>query len=321
MRWFVNDLSVQGQFASDEAFVTALASLLRLRRKPFLERTIYCARDVLRNRAAVGNQTVAEVLRACAYRDFKNLALGWLDKFGPFVEDDRQAEENDYFEYSGFDVTDQGLGEAARRSAAQMVGGTFSFPGGVIDFCLHPLIVQHGLAEQPLGHVNVTNTWTADQLLMRATAALPKPATWAEQLEQCKGQFDQLVFGDDIEYVLSAVPFSAGASKSILDLLEVLQRVAENRLRDGSLSAIGLGLQQKYFVGSNAWFSDESAANKARFRAEMTFPDPESPGRRLVCFWHGKVQTPQLRIHFEWPIPVGQTKIKVVYIGPKISKK
>ncbi len=26
----------------------------------------------------------------------------------------------------------------------------------------------------------------------------------------------------------------------------------------------------------------------------------------LLCPWHGKIKTPQFRIHFEWPRPAGQ---------------
>lgn len=53
----------------------------------------------------------------------------------------------------------------------------------------------------------------------------------------------------------------------------------------------------------------------------MTFSDPSPTGKKLFCPWHGKIKTPQFRIHFEWPRPAGQREIKVVYIGPKITKQ
>jgi hypothetical protein len=52
----------------------------------------------------------------------------------------------------------------------------------------------------------------------------------------------------------------------------------------------------------------------------MSFVDPENPAKKFFCPWHGKIQTPQFRIHFEWPIPAHQQRLKVLYIGPKITK-
>jgi hypothetical protein len=90
---------------------------------------------------------------------------------------------------------------------------------------------------------------------------------------------------------------------------------------DGCLDDLGLDLLQKHFVGEKAWFSDESDENKARFKDEMTFPDPEDSSCSLRCYWHGKIKTPQYRIHFEWPVPPPFRRIKIAYIGPKIAKR
>ena len=50
----------------------------------------------------------------------------------------------------------------------------------------------------------------------------------------------------------------------------------------------------------------------------MTFKDPE--GRELICFWHGKIKTPQYRIHFSYPIEKG-APLYIAYIGEKLTKK
>ncbi len=55
-------------------------------------------------------------------------------------------------------------------------------------------------------------------------------------------------------------------------------------------------------------------------KKDMTFTDPEDAQKGLFCSWHGKIKTPQIRIHFEWLRPKGQRSIKVAYIGPKITK-
>jgi hypothetical protein len=53
----------------------------------------------------------------------------------------------------------------------------------------------------------------------------------------------------------------------------------------------------------------------------MTFPHPERVGETLFCPWHGKVQTPQIRIHFSGTTIRHDQPLYVVYIGPKIAKR
>ncbi|MFN0043644.1 MAG: hypothetical protein ACKVSF_10595, partial [Alphaproteobacteria bacterium] len=95
----------------------------------------------------------------------------------------------------------------------------------------------------------------------------------------------------------------------------------EDRHPTGAEGPNARELRQQHFVGDRARFSDESARNKVEFSAAMTFVDPDNANRRIFCPWHGKIQTPQFRIHFEWPVPVGQQLLKVLYIGPKITKQ
>ena len=52
----------------------------------------------------------------------------------------------------------------------------------------------------------------------------------------------------------------------------------------------------------------------------MTFGPPEHADRTLFFPWHGKVQTPQLRVHFSWPVRADK-HLYVVYVDPKITKR
>jgi hypothetical protein len=119
---------------------------------------------------------------------------------------------------------------------------------------------------------------------------------------------------------LSPVPFHSGVAEKLYFLLGVLQKLSDET-RDGALSAVGLELYDKFFMRQKALFSDESESNKRDFANELTFRDPAGGHEPLFCPWHGKVKFgSQYRIHFEWPRPRGQVAIKVVYIGPKITK-
>lgn len=88
----------------------------------------------------------------------------------------------------------------------------------------------------------------------------------------------------------------------------------------GKRTPEGHTLYQKHFTGDKAWFSDSSDTEKARFKNELIFKHPANPNEVLFCPWHGKVKTPQLRIHFSWPIREDQP-LYIVYVGPKITKR
>ncbi len=79
--------------------------------------------------------TIRDAMRASRDGDLRRAVLNWVDRTGPYVEDDRLAEADDYFEYASLDITDSGLGEATRRIKAGDRAQTFSFEGGTIRFC------------------------------------------------------------------------------------------------------------------------------------------------------------------------------------------
>ena len=128
-----------------------------------------------------------------------------------------------------------------------------------------------------------------------------------------------MILSGEIADQLAPVPFHSGVAEKFLLLLRVLQKLTDET-REGALTEAGLELRTAFFTGEKALFTDESDANKRDFARELTFADPSDPTQELFCPWHGKVKFgSQYRIHFEWPRPRGQTRIKVVYIGPKIT--
>ncbi len=130
----------------------------------------------------------------------------------------------------------------------------------------------------------------------------------------------ELVIASAIESHLKRRPFHSAVCRRIFELLGVLREIVLETRDDSSLTPAGVALVQKHFVGDKAWFTDESDRNKARYRDDLTFADPENTGRSIFCPFHGKIKIEQFRIHFEWPRPLGQKQVKVVYIGPKITR-
>jgi hypothetical protein len=318
MEWYINDLSLNGDFADHHALRNSLEPLLRLMaRRSDLRRRILCSR-ALSMRPATVAMNLAECVRATRDQLFIRQVLAWLSTAGPFWDDDRAAQADDLFYFEGEDVTHQGLGEAARRLALELNAGTFSFPHPTVArFERTPLCVDHGLPEQPLGSYDVDNCWNSQDI---ETTAIRSPKSWTDMLEIAAAEMVGLILSGEIADQLAPVPFHSGVAEKFLTLLRVLQKLTAET-REGALTPAGLELLNNFFTGKKALFTDESDSNKRDFERQLTFPDPSGSAHPLFCPWHGKVKFgSQYRIHFEWPRPEGQTRIKVVYIGPKITK-
>ena len=256
-------------------------------------------------------------------RDKRELLFQWVSKKGPFIEDDRQATDDDLFLFDGEDVTCLGLGEAARRILATLPAATLSpVQDPASRFAADPLSVVHGLAEEPIDHVPVANFRETGALADALLAARPEPATWPELLAEARERFDRLHIGGHCDDILARHPYHPPGGRRILALLDVLQRLMTEMDGDGKLSRAGMELRNKFFVGKRSWFSDESEGRK-NSPETFTFPDPADPAdpdgtKRLVCPWHGKVSTQAFRIHFEWPVSPPVRRLRIVYIGPHL---
>ena len=250
-------------------------------------------------------------------RDQRHLFFAWAAKHGPFIDDDRQPVEPDLFVFGEeeADVTDLGLGEAARRLLAGEAACVLSLVEDPASrFATDPLVVVQELLDDAYEHIRVPNFLDVATLAAAVRADLPDPTNWAEALAQARQRFDRLLIGDYCDTCLSRETFRPHQSRRVVELLAVLQAVMEEMNQGGELSAKGRELYEKHFVGKTAWFSDESERHK-RTPERYTFPDPAGPGT-LTCFWHGKIRSQFLRMHFEWPLYSPADRLRVVYIGP-----
>jgi len=319
MVFCINDLSLNGQFDDPRSFRAALEPLLRLRHyDPILRDSFYCSRTLYTRQVTRSNNLQQAVLET-KDKLFIGQVLNWFANSGPFWEDHRQPNKDDYFEYQLYDVTDQGLGEAARSIIAGIIASVFSFRSSSIEFEQTPIVVRQGLAEAPIATINIDNCWTIEQLI-KVLRAIKTYNSWQDVHCEINLRFSGLIFSDNVIAPLLSTPFSKQVTKRIFELLNVLNYLVVESNENAELSASGKELLNNHFVGEKAWFTDESPTKKTKFRQKMTFTDPEDTKRQIFCTWHGKIKRPQIRIHFEWPRPKGQNNIKVVYIGPKITK-
>ena len=316
LRAFVNELALAEACAAAHPSHAPLGALIEARRRhPVLVEGLYCASGMPNTEIRPGVRVSAVGWRLP--RDKRGLLFQWVSKKGPFIEDDPQAADDDLFLFEGEDVTNLGLGEAARRTLAKRPAAALSpVQDPASRFAVDPLCVVHGLEEEPIGRVPVTNFHETNALADALRAARPEPETWPELLAEARARFDRLHIGSHCDRVLARPPYHPPGGRRVLELLDVLQRLMTEMDSGGRLSEAGEELRNTYFVGERSWFSDESETRK-HSPETFTFPDPDGDGT-LVCFWHGKVSTRAFRIHFEWPVSPPVRRLRVVYIGPHL---
>jgi len=313
----VNDLSLHGQYAELEAFRDAMRRIMRIRaiaRRHM--RALYCHRGFV-NRQVTPQMAMPGAVKALP-REEKRALMSWLTQGGPFWDDEREHDGGDWYECAGEIVTDTGVGEAAHCVLHGIDRGLVSLDPS--DFTHDPVSVERVLGEGDRVPVDVRNYWEPAAVEASLSAAPRALASWAALSELAFARFEHLRFAQNAFEPLGAQPFKQGVAERILARLEVLQQLKQCFDANGERTGEGHALYQQHFTGDKAWFSDESDANKADFAAELTFPNPDSPGETLFCSWHGKVKTPQYRIHFSWPVTAASS-LYVVYVGPKITKR
>lgn len=322
MRWYINDVSLQGQFTETTQFLSLLEELLSSRgRFIALKNQMYLTSSI-GNRMVVPGQTLRHTLSTTNRTELRRAVLNWLDRKGPFIEDDRQPEADDFFECKGKDVTDSGLGEAARRVKSQSSVVTFSFSGGEPDFGERQLPVDHGIPDDRLGLYIIDNLWEVAGLEHSAASIRPAPANWEQLVQTAREKYPNLCIPDAIynNPALSKEPFEAVISDRAIALLKYLNDYMEGRSEGGVESAASREVIDNFFTGDRALFSGESQTNQTKFEAQLTFPDPEDTSKTIFAHWHGKISHRYFRLHFEWPAPKESDKLKILYFGPKLTK-
>lgn len=317
MELLVNDLSIQGQFPDISSFHAAITRLMSMRnqcQKFGLE--IFCHRNMshaqvtetLNMPQAIGKFSRAE----------QSALMQWLTKYGPYWDDFREHDSDDYLECNKQIVTDCAIGEAAFRcfhsGNCQLVS---LVPSNWED---SPLSVwwrgsnRGDLDVQVTNHVDIKNI----EAILRLKS--PSIESWKQLEDTCCTRFTNLKFSADAFGFLVGHPFVPGAAQRIIVRLDILDRYKSCFDTNGNRTPEGNQLYQDHFTGDKAWFSDSSDDEKRNFKTELTFKHPERTGEKLFCTMHGKVKTPQIRIHFSWPI-TADSVLYVVYVGYKLTKR
>ena len=319
MDFFTNEMSIHQQFHDLPTFHDAVGRLMAMRsiaRRFGLD--MYCHRALLGVEPVPGNNMQRAVQGLAANE--RRAVMSWLTRHGPFWDDIRRHEADDWLECRGELVTDSAVGEAAYRTMhgveCALVSATPS------DWDDSPVEVvwrreTEGLDDRNTSLVN----WRDGAALNVWLQGMPPPVrSWDDLGELSKTRFARLTFADHCFEPLTGMPFASSAANRMVFLLSVLDSLANEFDASGARTPEGNRIYRDYFSGGQSLFSDSSDSEKRRFRDRLTFPHPDSPGGSLFCTWHGKERHLTIRLHFSWPVRADQP-VYVVYAGPKLTKR
>ena len=307
----LNELSAEGQFFNPSELREAIRKVMAMRnaaKKSTVE--VYCHRNVS-NIAVASGEALRVKLQQVLPLNEKRALFRWLDKGGPFSS---QHDSGEWYEHNGDIVTDTGLAEAAYQVENEIDWRMLSFAPS--NWERSPLTVTHRKDDGTSATVDIPNYWDISALephLEQAfIAAVKKLKAWKAFEKCCRRKFTSLNFAADSFHPMTRQPFDPGVAERIVTRLNVLNRI---QVSGGLGSSEGRRLYDKHFIGERAWFSDSSDSEKREFEGKLTF---DVGGEPTLCGWHGKINTPPYRIHFNWPIQSGGA-LHVVYVGWKIT--
>lgn len=323
MGFLVNDLSFHGQFSDLVSFKLAIGRLMMIRdtvRR--FGRELHCHRgmaqaDVMQNMTlpqAIGNLT----------RDEQRSLLSWITQNGPFWDETRYHSPEDWLEYNGNIVTDTAVGEAAwcqlwgiERELVSLIPSNWQFSPIPVDWLSGTDVKKT---------IHVVNHFDNSALASILKLAPVPLLSWPQLESMTAIRCSNLTFAADAFAPLNGSPFSPGSAKRLLFILEKLDRFKVCFDGNGQRTSEGNEIYQDFFTGvkesggRGAIFTDSSDGEKDSFKKEMTFKNPDDANKTLFCTWHGKAQTPQLRVHFSYPVRANEP-LYIVYVGPKITKR
>lgn len=317
MEFFVNELSLHGQYSDLAAFLAVIKEVLQCR--DFAQQQnhpLYCLRNITQ-RPVIADISFKEAVRRINNQGITRIITSWLDKHGPFWDDTRLHDGSLWFEYeSGQIATDSSLGEVAFRQTKNQRVATLSFQPSKFTYSPIEIIWRRSSPEDDL-KIEIRNCWETSAFKQQCLINRSPVASWTELITRSKADFEQLTFLDCVFDALDGQPFSLTIADRVAELLSILNKLKQCFDDRGVMTSEGHTLMQNFFQGDRALFTDESESNKQRFRKELTFLDQD--GDQIFCPYHGKISYRVFRIHFSWPIRHDE-KVYIAYIGPKITK-
>lgn len=309
-----NEKSLRNEIRSSQELFEEIKSIMKARQ--FLlkgEMHIHCHRNFINYKFTNGETILSYIMRFDITERID--VINWLSKAGPFWDDDQLHLPMDLYFHDDEKVGGTSLAEAAAQLYCEEEYSVFSLANE--KYSENKIIIAWRQQHCDL-KFNIDNHISNESLEEKVKSSEKNIESWRQLEEVAKKVFLNIEFTEDCFVHLNRIPFYKAASKSIMEKLRVLDEIKNCFDESGGFTQEGNEIYQKHFIGEKAWFSDSSGAEKRDFSNEMTFKIKEEDNR--FCPWHGKVKTPQIRIHFTYPIE-HQSPLYIVYVGEKITKR
>jgi len=316
--FFFNERSFHGQFHTVADFHGAVEKVMEIRREiSKFGSVLHCHPD-LANAEVTQEARMRQAIHGLPLEK-QRAWIQWLTRHGPFWIDERRHSSDEWLELEDEEiVTETSVGEAAFCRIHGLEREVVSVDPS--RWLRNPIRVRWRKSDEATQEIEVVNHWSLDTISDRLKALPPAFDSWESLEEHLRRTCDRLIIDAAAFESLDGHPYVSGAAERIQIRLNILNQMRGCFDEQGNHSEEGNRLFTDHFTGEKAWFSDSSATEKAEFESELTFPHPARPGQYLFCTWHGKVKTPQIRIHFSWPISAKEP-LYIVYVGPKITKR
>lgn len=312
MEFFFNELSIHNQFQSMEEFKAAV-HLFRRYRKAVTGAgfRLYIHRNIF-ERPALGN-TFRKGIQKNFKRQQVRTLMNWFSKDGFFLPDNACADTADSFvcyypkdaEEKSEDITESALAECAFRKIAGEDAGSISLEQS--KFSWSPIKVLLSQSDEAI----FDNDYTLHSLKQRLEGLLPQMYSWSILMERIE-HLPNVTLEPYVKTKLITNPFSQNVAEGIYarakELSEMVTATSLEQFNE---------LFTKYATGTKVRFSDSSTSEKRDFKDALTFSVDDE---QRLCPYHGKVKIQQYRIHLV-DRPAYERSARVVYIGPKLTKK
>lgn len=323
MELLFNELSLHGQFESVDSFKSAINRLIKIKNvAQRYGRRVSCNQKIVQTQVTSNINFVKAVNLALNINERRAL-MQWLTRTGPFWGEDRIHTEDDWFEVDDQVVTDTSIGEAAARTQNGFVNALISLDPST--WLRSPIEVSYLESDLNKNVIPILNYWDSIALETHLDSIPSQIESWQELENATTNRFKRLIFARESFHPLRSCPFVFSAAQRLLVLFDTLDRFAGAFNELGERTEEGQRIYQNFFTGKKgkggmgAVFSDSSEQEKTKFNGQLTFPHPLDKNEELFCPWHGKIQTPPLRFHFNFPIRYNEP-VHVLYVGPKITK-
>lgn len=237
-------------------------------------------------------------------REQKRQLLVVLDKGQPYLPEESAIPQGMAFSYNNKAVPNTGFAESAYLQYMDESAPLYSISGS--EFQSNILKVCIFQNSSLLKEQDVMNYFSMVKLEQWAKDLQKPLMSWKDVFDYIAMRFNWLELTEDAKKSLKKETLDRIICDSIIQRLDIINRMSNAQSEDEYKE-----LDNKYWYGDRALFSDESESRKNELKDKFTFL---INGKKTFCSYHGKISHKSFRIYISSK-PKPQEKIYIAYIG------